>query len=590
MHTAIGGLFVGALALSACKPTHKQASPPTMPAAAPARPGLAADASERDWDEVWPVQSTAFADLVPANSPFVLVNMGPLPDGALDFFEPFVAPFLEAVYEGIHRQESEEAQRVLDFMGPSLDADDLRRAGFDPNPRVLFYAFGPAPVIRISLSDPAMVEASLERARKPDARASNFHGQRFWELALEGEESALFGALAVNGEDLVVSVFPEGYEDELLPMVFGQKLPAERLWDTGFLEGAQREFGLLPHYLLRVNLYEFLAMATGRSDARSQALMAAMGVNATDNACVDDILRLAESVPLLYAGVREFGAHGIEASFVLDLDAETARALANLTGPIPGLSEQRSTPEALAGGFGFDFAGVAPLFQRWGEAVERRPFVCDELAPLNLLEQPDLFLQMLPPDLRMFTGASAFVQDLGKFEEGNSPAVLVLGLEDPVEAMAGPFARDLGVVPQHIERRRTGKLADAVPGTATDDALAHNKITRGRHAIAIGTQATSNATLYQAADRERPNDGTIALMRWNAVAFYSDLWRASKFEQKDPRVEAIGHALLSLLTKGSVTLRARDSGLTLDVSLTRPESLRKASPTPAPAARRAATH
>lgn len=526
----------------------------------------------RDWDEVWEVKSTEFADLVPADSAMVWVNEGPLPDDALETLEPFVTPILATMHNTLRKKKGEGVPWVLEQIGPKLDGDAFRRFGIDPNPRALLYLYGLAPVIRIGLSDPGKFAEMLKRDSTGTGTLSNFHGQEFWELAIEDNKDTgapMFGVLAISGGDVVLATFPVGYEDELLPLIFGQQLPKQRLWDTGFVEQAKREFGLLPHYLFRIDIRTTLALVNGNAGGRNQAIAAAM-TEIQEDECDQDMLRLAESVPALYWGVRRFGEHSLDTAFALDIDDRAAAALSELAGPMPGITENRERGESLAAGLGFDFAGVQPLLDVLGDGVRRRPFTCDSMSGLNQLTEASALLQTLPDEVRSFTGASVVVSDIDGLQHGEGPAYAVFGFKDPLKALSGPIAAAAGLLADPVKLGRITKLQDAVPGMPSNDAQRDAKVTRGAAAIAVGNRSTPNATLLKAVDLQRPDDGTMMMLRWDLAQWNAANPGAASLEELTPLARELAEAMTSSLQRGRIALRAAKSGLVLDVSLARP--------------------
>jgi hypothetical protein len=557
--------------LAACNRT----APTQHPEASPARPnaGTAADASPtKGWSTPWDIESTAFEDLVPANAAIVLVNEGPLPEEALLAFEPLLTPLLDGAYASL---QTRRGGRPLDFIGPTLDADDLRRMGIDPNPRLLVYVYGVAPVVRVSLRDPEKVEAVFRENPNSSSIARNFHGQEFWELPPSEEDDDEFPmqvVAAINGGDLVFAGIPMGYEEELLPLIFGQKLPKDRLWDTDFVGRAGREFGLLPHYLLRVNVRRILELATNSAGGRDQAIANALGLEVDDEACAPDIVRVSDTFPAAYWGFRGFSEQSVESAFVVELDQATAAAVAELGGPIPGMTEDREPNESLAAGVAFDFAGVESLFALWEESIRQRPFECEEFAGLNGLTQGVSLLATAPVEFRTFTGGSASVFDLEKTERGGGRVHAVVGFDDALEALSGSLGSTFGLMPGQVKRRKVTPLADAAPHSAISRDMPGAKITRSRRSIALGTDSTPNAALIEAAARQRPDDGALVVARWDLKQFLAAPGRAFVPEDPSPWLSAFMTAFFSLVERGSLTLRAKPSALQLDISLNRPRA------------------
>ncbi|MEM6293419.1 MAG: hypothetical protein AAGA54_19255 [Myxococcota bacterium] len=564
-------LLASALALTACKPTI--ASAPRAPVA-DASPGRTSNktAANADWSEPWPVLSTAFADLVPADAFIVMVNEGPLPPAAVEALEPLTRAALDAIDDGLRTRDTDGARRAIDFIGPSLDADDLRRLGLDPNPRVLLYSYGLATALRVSLADAGKIEALFRENPSPNVTLRNHHGQAFWDFPpgpVEEGEPPLQVVVAISGDDLLLGGFPPGFEDELLPLLFGQRLPEKRLWNTDFVGHAQREHGLMPHYLVRLNLQRLFALGTNTADGPDQAIANAMGLGSVAEECPDEFTRIFESTPVIYGGFRSFTKDSVESALVLEVAPALATALRVLASPIPGLEASPEPNESLALGVGFDFAGVEAIVSLWGRAVQERPFTCSEYVNFNELANGDELLSGVPTVLRHLKGAAVAVHSLGETERGAARVHAVIGFDDPLQALSGPFAAAFDIDPRKIPLRRVARVAEIAPFSALETDAPGTKITRTDAAVSIGTGTTPNATLRTAARVQRPNDGTLLLLRWNLVRWMDSPDRDFLSDDVPPSVNALVTAIFSYLQHGSMAVRARTSAVSLDVTLKR---------------------
>ncbi len=281
--------------------------------------------------------------------------------------------------------------------------------------------------------------------------------------------------------------------------------------------------------------------------------------------CPEDFLRIFESTPTVYAGFRSFSQDAIESALVLETDHELAAAIGQLASPIPGLAEPPEPDESLALGAAFDFAGVEALVSLWGRAVQQRPFTCSDYASFNVLVNGDVLLADAPDELAQLQGASVAVHALEESDRGRVHAVV--GFDDPLQALSGPLAEEFGIEPGKIPRGRVAKLADAAPFSPIAPDVPGAKIIRTSRAVAVGSDSTSKATLLEAADLLRPNDGTLLLFRWNLVRWLDSPNRDLLSDDVPESINTLLTAFFSYLKRGSVAVRARPNAVTLDITL-----------------------
>ena len=113
---------------------------------------------------------------IPADTPYVLASVEPLPDELMDKIEPRVDEILQS-YQTVLREivaakqqemsdeqrESEEAQRmaaVIDELAGLLSLEGLRGAGLGRDAAGAIYGNGLLPVVRFELTDGALFDAA----------------------------------------------------------------------------------------------------------------------------------------------------------------------------------------------------------------------------------------------------------------------------------------------------------------------------------------------------------------------------------------------------------------------------------------------
>ena len=132
---------------------------------------------------------------VPADTPYVIANVEPLPDKLMDKLEPKIDDILKS-YQVVLREvvamkqseltdeqrDSEDAKKaaaVIDELTTLLSMEGLRGAGLSRDATAAVYGNGLLPVIRFELSDGALFDAAISRLEEKA-------GQKMAVAAVEG--------------------------------------------------------------------------------------------------------------------------------------------------------------------------------------------------------------------------------------------------------------------------------------------------------------------------------------------------------------------------------------------------------------------
>ncbi len=333
---------------------------------------------------------------------------------------------------------------MRDLLGEKLTMESARRVGIELNTTFVVYGLGLAPVARIRLGDTARflnAIEQLEKAAKKPSRTANFHGQKYWYWS--GEDGNLV-VLAVVGPDLVIAYLPAGsIQRELLPLVFGQRVPEQSLATTRRLDALRSAHGLTRHLLSVVDIEVVARTVLGRSPpGLEQQVAEAMGVVRPQSPeCTEDFMRLAHAFPRVVVGFESLSATRVVISAALVTHPAIGEALAGIAGPIPGLKADSRQEGLMSAGVGIDVGGVRAAVHQFATAMERDPFSCEELRFISD-GGPKLAaaLTMLPPAVDHINGASmvfdTITQRAGRTE---LDGFALVGTDDPravIDALA----------------------------------------------------------------------------------------------------------------------------------------------------------
>ena len=189
---------------------------------------------------------------VPSDSPYVFGILAPPPDDFMDRIEPKTDRLLAAYSEMLGaamaaaEAESDDADEMekMDALAEEfrsiLSLDGLKRAGFTRESTGLLYGNGLLPVLRITLSDATLFDDFITRI---EARA----GEQFPVAEVEGmpyrfiEGDGVRAIIATASDQLVLSIAPEGLDDDGLARLLGLELPTTNIAQTGKLLDIAKE-------------------------------------------------------------------------------------------------------------------------------------------------------------------------------------------------------------------------------------------------------------------------------------------------------------------------------------------------------------
>ena len=563
--TGLDSILLSAVMVAGCK---AQPAAPVTPDVAPTKPEVerVAEAQPKhDWSEPWPVKSTEFADLVPASTPYVLVNDKPLPPKAVKALEPFTKPLVRVIERAMAEEGSNPAgQKLVEELGGKLNTASLARIGVDANPRFIIYGIGVAPVLRFRLADPAKVQELEKRLREVpggrEVKQHDFHGQRF---DVVNEDDGTWTIAAYSGQDLVVAIVPQGALDDVLPLVFGQRLPEEKLYETGWLEEAKRDFGLTPHYLLMVDVEKVVATMMGQVGGLELDVATAMKAvsDDIDPVCAAEALRLASLSPRAFMGFRSFRGSRIRYTLAMELEPEVGKVVARIPSTIPGVPRKPSAAERFAVGLGIDFDAVAAALTEAGTRVGNNPFRCDDFIELNKIKDAPQQLQAAKSSIEL-TGLGAVVT---KFDlDADVPVAGYAALTHPhpkkLLAMLDPKA--------NLDRLKPGKVHDLAKVTTLVDKPNRVRVAVRDGGAVMATKGVPDAQIKTALDHRYKENGTIALLRWNALREWPRIRKELELDDEDdPIVRDLSIAMMRALIKGKLAIRLTPKGTTFDITL-----------------------
>ena len=133
-----------------------------------------------------PVSADSILKFVPADTPYVFATTGNAPDDVIDKLTPQLDTTLSAYHQIIRavaenayaeaRENDddvewfEQALPFIDELESLMSVDGLEDAGIDRDSQFAFYGTGLLPVMRITLSDSALMEDAIKRLEEKAER------------------------------------------------------------------------------------------------------------------------------------------------------------------------------------------------------------------------------------------------------------------------------------------------------------------------------------------------------------------------------------------------------------------------------------
>ena len=390
---------------------------------------------------------------VPADTPYVYGNLEAVPAATVEQLSKPIQdywPMLFDLYESmikdagpaIDGSSRKIATALLEEIKTHNTWDKLRQIGLKPDSRMAFYGVGLVPVLRMELGDPAAFKAEVARvegnagAKLPVARTGD---QEYW---APGDDT-LAAAIAIQGNHLVITMFPPNASDALKQTLLGLKRPAQNIVDAGTLQALAKQHSYSPYgegFVDFVRLVEILSKPLAGSDAEFAQTLGLPAI-ASDATCRAEYLEIAHKFPRVVFGAEELSAQRIRIATQLEIDPRIAQQFASAIGAAPG------TGAASQGAIDFSIAlPVLKLKDFWiaqADAVAAKPYACATLQSLNdgFAESKAKVDVTVPPPFSDLMGLRSSVS---KFEmsQGSSSKVpdvtgkLLLATNNPMAALA----------------------------------------------------------------------------------------------------------------------------------------------------------
>jgi hypothetical protein len=234
---------------------------------------------------------------VPADTPYIMSGLEPAPDDFMDKMEPMVdrllasyRTMLQAAMADALRENPEESpdpefvaktEALVEELLTLLSLDGLRGAGMTRESTFIFYGHGLLPVLRVSLTDDALLDDAL-------SRIETGAGESLPVGEIQGKQYRYFDAdkvrviLATFDDQLILTVMPASFDESELAQLLGLALPAENIAQTGVLQGIADDYGFMAAFVGFFSIERLAATFIDEPVGLNKSLLTLAGYDAND--------------------------------------------------------------------------------------------------------------------------------------------------------------------------------------------------------------------------------------------------------------------------------------------------------------------
>ncbi len=380
---------------------------------------------------------------VPADTPYLIATPGDLPQDVIDILEPQLDAILQAYHQLMLSFVDNQSPKVTDeenevepgaenieaFMpimeelGSLMSVEGLRAAGIDRETDVALYGTGLLPVLRMSLTDEALLEAALSRLEeKADSEMSvatiDGHSYRY----VGDEQGRLI--IAVIDNHLILTATPTELSDEQLKKVLGITLPAQNIAASGALQQMAEKYGFVDYMIGFMDMERIVAAFIDEPSGINGELLALMDNDTAElsDVCKTEIRSMAGVMPRALMGYTALSTEEMATKAVLELRSDIATGVASIAGAVPGLGNDQGG--LMSFGFSMDLLAAREFYAARLDALEAEPYQCELFADMqgSVAQGRELLNQPVPPIVYGFTGVLAVIENLeGMDMQNNQP-------------------------------------------------------------------------------------------------------------------------------------------------------------------------
>ncbi len=409
-----------------------------------------------------PADNSSPLAFVPADTPFVMANIEPSPEAAVQTWSrmmqgawPNLLGMYDSMLDRLPDQDNAQAAQAKQVVKAILDEvrdrdtpDKWAEVGFSMQARAAFYGVGLVPALRIELGDADKFRAMVARVEKnagAKLATARIDDQDIWTIDIDKAELLI----AIEGRHLVVSVLPDNADSSLRRRVLGLDRPSQSLESTGGLASFNKVEGYLPYGSGWIDFKRIVGLIDNDPGYAAFARLATDNPAKLDAVCRGEFEGLAARAPRMVLGYTRFDGQHFTANGRLDLDSGLASSFMKLSSPPPGSAATSTTLYDIA--LSLPILKIKDFLIERSNAIVNSPYRCAALSSLNeaAASAKQQLSQIVPPPLSDFTGLRLMINRLDIPESGSpdAAAAVLIGSSNPMgmigmAQMALPGLRD----------------------------------------------------------------------------------------------------------------------------------------------------
>lgn len=404
---------------------------------------------------------------IPADTPYVIANVEPLPEATVQVFAAQMKVFWPAMFEQFapaltalendpkHADAARVVRALYDELAPRDTPEKLAEIGLGMQVRSAFYGIGLIPVLRVELADADAFRAAVARVEtKAGAKlgTGRIGDQDLWIVGAEEVQ----GLIAIQGRHLVATLAPTHADEALKRRLLGLELPESSLAASGELVALNKAEGYLPYGSGWVDLRRLVALIDRDPGYQAFAKLATETPPALDATCRAEAEAIVAHMPRASFGYTALDAGHMTMRSLLELDPALAQSVQALAVPPPGSASAARSLLDLS--LSVPVLKLKDFVEKQADAILAAPYQCEALASLNgsAADLKAKIGQTVPPPLSDLTGLRI---SLDRFDwtadKPDFAAKLLVASGDPatlvsMAQLAVPTLRDVQIRPDGV--------------------------------------------------------------------------------------------------------------------------------------------
>lgn len=389
-------------------------------------------------------------ELVPADTPFVMANLEPVPADIVDAYMARITPVLMemqssledlriAIEDGsISAEDGSTAllEAVLAELDGNMNREGMESMGLSMESHSVVYGHGLFPVMRAGIADANRARDLVARVELNSGQSVpqlDFQGISYWRFAESDMPMALY--LAILDDHIVMTAAPPLHEAEFLPALLAIEAPAESMADSGALSELTSDKGFSPYLSGYMDISEVVdeMFDADSVTARWMTDMGDFDLAAVDPACEREASLISLAVPRLVMGATEITADRIGMQYEVETNALIGSQLAKLVGDVPMAPSGGSN--MVNASLSLEMGALVQFLRESATTLSKVPFECPQLRDMNVQVQQmaETLNQPMPPFIGNLRGFRAQLLEIDPAnpQPENMRGMLSLEMESP---------------------------------------------------------------------------------------------------------------------------------------------------------------